>query len=598
MHLLFNLPKLYFMKQSFLLLSCFIFLFIANAQNKNINDWKESKADHRLPKDANIFSSKQDETLAQVTDNGAVHTLPIVVHVITTGDAIGSADNPTNAQINAMIKSLNNSYRKKGTVFGGVDMRIQFALATKSPTCGATTGIDRVDGSVIPNYVSGGITNINYPGSADETLVKNLSRWPNTDYINIWIVNKINGSATNPGGYTYFPEHNSAAIDGTVLNASLVNGTNKTIVHELGHFFSLYHPFENQGDEISCAPNDDCTIEGDDVCDTEVELNVSCETTQNSCNGNAPFLIADTLKNYTVLNNYMGYTDCPTMFTQGQKTRARNALYAFRYGLITSQALSAPTGLSPAAACIPTAVNGLSPYYGVQKVEFNTLSVYSGTSEQDGSIYVDRTCNQSTTLTQGKSYELTITASYGNPSRIKVYIDYNNDGSFAGTGENVLSLYTDTARKKIKIPLTGVVTGVPLRMRVIADNPALPAPTSCLLHGDATNGAGQAEDYSVIIMPAAGIENNVDKENIAETLRANVYPNPARDLENIVVYSNAEKDITINFSNQSGQKLQSKKLHCNIGANYFTWNVHSFVAGIYFISFENTDQQAIKIIKE
>ena len=85
--------------------------------------------------------------------------------------------------------------------------------------------------------------------------------------------------------------------------------------------------------------------------------------------------------------------------------------------------MTVPDGLVPVAACIPTAVNGLSPYYGVEIVEFNTLSVYSNSSQADGSMNVDRTCNQSTTVKAGKKYQLTITGSYGNPHRIKVFID-------------------------------------------------------------------------------------------------------------------------------------------------------------------------------
>ena len=255
--------------------------------------------------------------------------------------------------------------------------------------------------------------------------------------------------------------------------------------------------------ETTCADNTDCTQDGDKICDTEPELNVPCNTSTNTCNNNQPFIIADADKNYTVLNNFMGYTNCQWMFTEGQKARARSALINFRYGLITSKALTPADGILPVAACIPTATYGLSQYYGVQKVQFNTLSVYSNTSLADGSFYIDRTCNQSTTVTQGSKYTLTITGSYGNPHRIKVFIDYNNDGDFDDANETLLSSYTDTAKKKITIPITGVVTGVPLRMRVVADNPALPAPTACKLHGTSTDGVGEVEDYAVIVIPAA-----------------------------------------------------------------------------------------------
>ncbi len=85
--------------------------------------------------------------------------------------------------------------------------------------------------------------------------------------------------------------------------------------------------------------------------------------------------------------------------------------------------------------------------------------------------------------------------------------------NFADANETVLSAYTDTAKKKITIPVTGVVTGVHLRMRVVADNPATPAPTACLLHGTVTEGAGQAEDYSVVVMTAQPVAYKPDKKS-------------------------------------------------------------------------------------
>jgi hypothetical protein len=108
----------------------------------------------------------------QLEDLDSLYTLPIVVHVIHTGTAIGSPDNPTDAQIHAMIQSLNDAWRKNGTSFGGVDMKMQFQLAIRSPLCGTTTGINRVNGSSVPNYTSGGIGVDNFPGSADQVLVK------------------------------------------------------------------------------------------------------------------------------------------------------------------------------------------------------------------------------------------------------------------------------------------------------------------------------------------------------------------------------------------------------------------------------------------
>ncbi len=436
--------------------------------------------------------------------NDTLYTLPIVVHVIHTGTAIGSPDNPTDADINDMITGLNNAWRKNGAQYGGADIKMQFQLAIRSPQCGITTGINRVDGSSIPNYVSGGITTDTdtYPGSADELSVKALSRWPNTDYINIWIVNKINGTATGTGGFAYFAEYNLAAGDGIVINAAFANGaSSKTLAHEMGHVFELYHTFHDDAYETTCPRTDSCAYYGDEVCDTEGGLvEYVCTNTTNSCTGML-YEIEDAL-GYTVLNNYMNYTDCPWMFTQGQKDRIRATLFTFRHGLISSGALSPPPANFPAVACIPTVDNGRSVYYGVEKFEFNTLSVYSNTSMADSATYIDRSCNQRTTVVKGQTYPLTITGSYFNPCWFKAYIDYNNDGDFDDAGESLIPSvsvnYNGTVTVLVTIPSSAVVTGIPLRLRVIAEQPSN-EPTACHLTGDPSDGAGQAEDYGVIL---------------------------------------------------------------------------------------------------
>ena len=438
----------------------------------------------------------------QINDADSLYTIPVVVHVIHTGTPIGAPDNPADELIYDMLSVLNDGFRKNGPLYGGADIRMQFQLALRSPACGATTGINRINGSAIPNYVSGGIAINTYPGSADEVSVKNLSRWPNTDYINIWVVNKIQGNSMSPGGFAYFAESNEAFKDGIVMNANFVNGDSKTIVHEMGHVFELYHTFYDDAWETNCPRVDSCVFYGDRICDTEPsKLEYDCNNTTNICTGN-PYVVADPSYSYSVLHNYMNYTDCPWMFTQNQKSRMRAALHAFRPGLLSSAALSASPVLAPTAACIPSASFALSQYYGVERVEFNTLNVYSNSSHRDGSFYNDRICNQRTTVYQGQTYTLRITGSYENPHAIKAFLDYNNDGDFTDAGELLLTDYQSIASVAVTIPSTGIPLNVPLRLRIVADNPAPGYPTfpaACQLNGTAPDGSGQVEDFSVVV---------------------------------------------------------------------------------------------------
>jgi hypothetical protein len=122
------------------------------------------------------------------------YTIPLVVHVMHTGGAVGTIYNPTDAQIMGAINYLNQVY--SGTfpgltppVEGGgvVDLEVQFALAQRTPACGATNGIDRVNASSIPNYVANGVNAIGSAGCPDLTL-KNFSRWNPATYYNVWVV--------------------------------------------------------------------------------------------------------------------------------------------------------------------------------------------------------------------------------------------------------------------------------------------------------------------------------------------------------------------------------------------------------------------------
>ncbi len=426
-------------------------------------------------------------------------TLPVVVHVIHTGTPIGAPDNPTDASIHNMIELMNDAFQKDGLFYGGADIDLAFKLALRSPDCTPTNGIIRIDGSEVTNYETGGITtDSNSMISAYEIDVKELSRWPNTDYINIWVVNMIDGDPNGIAGYAYYPEYNSALTDGVVIRADAVNSFNKVIIHELGHYFNLDHTFAYAWESCDSEPN--CLLYGDLVCDTEnCRFTFDCEEDINPCTGD-PYEIVDDMFNYTVLNNYMSYTNCQWMFTEGQKTRMLNALNSFRPGLLSSDAISEDFNDVPPMACEPTAVNGLSIYYGIQKVEFGGLSVYSHTSQGDGAFYIDRTCNQHITVNPGQSIFLRVTGSYTNTHQIKVYLDYNRDSDFDDSGELLLSsLGTGIDSTTVIIPAAPPVMCEPLRLRVIAEHPSAPPVSVCLLTGTSPDGVGQIEDYSVTI---------------------------------------------------------------------------------------------------
>jgi hypothetical protein len=453
-----------------------------------------------LPAAGILFSLACNTVLANA-NQVSMDTIPVVVHVIHLGTPVGSADNPPDSLIDSLILQINNAFSLNGPEYGGADMQLHFQLAATSPECGPTTGILRVDGSNVVNYDDGGITiDTDFcPTCAFDTDVKTLSRWPNTDYLNIWIVHRIDDDPFFPGGYAFFPEYNSALNDGVVLRASVVNGTNKTIIHELGHYFFLHHTFGYTWNE--CEEEMDCTQDGDLICDTEIcNYQFDCSTEINPCTGEE-WVVADAEHGYTVLNNYMGYTNCQWMFTEDQKERVQYALNTFRPGLLSSRAVEEHNDPSMPSACNPSALHGLSPYYGIERIEIGTLNIYSNTSQADGAFYVDRTCNQMAYVAAGDSVPVRITCSYQNWSQVAIYLDLDNDGVFTPPGELLVSSQGGVIEDTFVIPSTGIPLCTPLRFRVVVDHPSAPVPTACLLTGTSQDGVGQIEDVALLIQP-------------------------------------------------------------------------------------------------
>jgi len=268
-------------------------------------------------------------------------TIPLVVHIMHTGEDEGIGSNISDEQIQSAVDGLNEDFRKMAGTNGdgaGVDVEFNFCLAARDPDGNPTDGINRINASSIPSYATEGIT-VGQGSGADETAVKALSRWPRADYYNIWIVNEIEDNDGGSGiqGYAYFP-NSSASRDGTVClyNAFGTVGTlksytsmNRTATHELGHAFYLYHTFQG-----STCNETDCANQGDRVCDTPATTsNTSCNSP--ACSGTQQ------------VENYMDYTSqtCQDMFTQGQKERMWANLDLYRSSLTTSNGCIPPNEL-------------------------------------------------------------------------------------------------------------------------------------------------------------------------------------------------------------------------------------------------------------
>lgn len=259
-------------------------------------------------------------------DDVEVATLPIVFHIMHTGQAVGEGANITDDQVIEMLAQANEMFRKVPGSNGdgeGVDTKIDFCLAQRDPDGNPTTGVTRHDLSNFPVYVADGVAhNSLSPGMNDEQM-KEIACWDVDKYVNVYIVTEIAGNNGGGGiqGYAYLgPTYDCR--DGVVMlsNKMVVTQFNlgKTFVHELGHYLTLDHTFANT---FSCTQETNCETQGDKVCDTPpTTTNYFCS--QPDC----PDALTE---------NYMDYTGeyCRDMYTTGQAERMHECLVDGRYDL-------------------------------------------------------------------------------------------------------------------------------------------------------------------------------------------------------------------------------------------------------------------------
>jgi len=452
-----------------------------------------------------------------VTGTDTTYEIPVVFHVIHTGSAVGTQFNPSDTKIQNTVAYLNQVYGATYSGYpavgsGGVNIPIRFVLAKRDPSCAATTGITRTNGVTAlggadgANYNTNGVAVLTSNGISD-SLVKSIIQWNPANYYNIWVVNKIDGwsgyvAGSGVVGYAQFAG-GKPRFDGTVIMEAFNDVGETTLPHELGHAFNLYHTFEG-----GCVTTN-CATTGDRVCDTDPHDQVSgCPTGTNPCTGTSWM---------PVVYNIMNYTDCTNRFTAGQSVRAKAALLAQRGSLIQSlggtDILTPPVVYAPPVALVSCAAPGITNStnnndMGPENIIVGDLTSYSGGYNGDGNqVYVDHTvstCMQPAVapanMMQGQTYPVSVSTGF-NPENVRIWIDFNNNGSFQA-GEQVFSSngvagdqYRVHTGNTIAVPITGVVTGLPLRMRVVSDFYGNSNPAAC----GGNLQYGQAEDFTVVI---------------------------------------------------------------------------------------------------
>ena len=244
----------------------------------------------------------------------------------------------------------------------------------------------------------------------------------------------------------------------------------------------------------------------------------------------------------------------------------------------TSNTVNVTTLVSTVTYCASQGNNTNDEW--IQRVQLGSINNNSG----NNGCYADFT-SLSTTLVKGTSNTVTITPAWSGTvyrEAYRVWIDYNQDGDFNDSGEQVYNRTRTNASVvsgSFTVP-TSALNGA-TRMRVSMKYNA--SPTSC-----ETFTYGEVEDYTVIISASGAKDETI---RIVDSAELSVYPNPVKGSQLNLVLKNAEAtEITI--YNMIGQVVSKQVFNTTI-------DVSNLKGGIYIVEVIAGEQRLSKrFIKE
>lgn len=488
--------------------------------------------------------SQQEQIIKQENLNkaGTIYKVPVVFHVLHNG----GVENISRAQILDALSILNRDFRLQNTdannvvsTFQGMpsDIEIEFVLATIAPNGQCFSGITRTQSPRTTDTDSD-----SYDGGDQVDAVVNgndvyQGNWSPSKYLNFYVCKEISGAA----GYTYNPANwatGSMRYNGIFLLHNYTGSigtsstyTSRTLTHEVGHWLNLSHtwgPNNNPGNQTSC--NDD-----DFVNDTPNTKGVtSCNLSESSCG-----VLAN-------VENYMDYSYCSKMFTDGQRTRMRAAL---------TSSIAGRSNLWKTSNLNATGANGTP---SICKAEFSTEMkvICSGTTID----FLDESYHDPSSWSWTFQGGSPATSSSQNPS-----VTYNTPGIYSVTltATNSTGSVTQTKSQYIKVVSENGIPPIQEGFEYVSSIPSNDWFVENFDNGitwELTNSASASGNSCVMLNNAQNSEGN-DDELLSTTINLDLHQSASISFDYAFAKKNSSNNdrLLLKVSSNCGQTWLTKK---------------------------------------
>lgn len=257
-----------------------------------------------------------------------IYVIPIVFNIVH----VGGQENISDLQVFDAIRILNEDFNRLNPDTTDVvasfennvaDVGFEFRLAQKDALGACVRGINRIYSATTFDGDNGMVDKVNQTINGNTSTAN--THFPRNKYLNIWVCAYAGGAA----GYTNTPNNwTPAKYDGIWILHNYIGsiGTSnlqrsRALTHEVGHWFNLRHTWGNTNNP-GCTGQPTPPCNGDDNCTTDDNVTDTPNTIGwTSCNLNGA-TCGSPIDN---VQNFMEYSYCSRMFTNGQKTRLRTA---------------------------------------------------------------------------------------------------------------------------------------------------------------------------------------------------------------------------------------------------------------------------------